>query len=87
MSGSRIGCVECAPDAGVMVSWSNLHEQFGDGYASVKKFRQNFLHALRQAMAVYPAARVDQVRGGLRPAALAPADRQEGCGGEAAGAG
>jgi hypothetical protein len=54
------------PDAGVMVSWGNLHEQFGHGYASVKKFKQKFLHALRQAKTVYPAARIEQVRGGLR---------------------
>lgn len=34
-------------EARVMVSCSDLHEQFGHGYASVKKFKQNFLPALR----------------------------------------
>lgn len=51
---------------GVMVSWANLHQQFGQEYASVKKFKERFLHSLGQAAAVYKAARIEQVRGGLR---------------------
>jgi hypothetical protein len=50
---------------GIMVSWQNLHDQFGAEYASVKKFKQSFLHALRQAHAVYKHAKIEQVRGGL----------------------
>jgi hypothetical protein len=50
---------------GVMLSWQNLHDQFGAEYASVKKFKQSFLHALRQAHAVYKHAKIEQVRGGL----------------------
>lgn len=50
---------------GTMVSWNNLHQQFGQEYGSVKKFKQSFLHALRQAHTVYKDAKIEQVRGGL----------------------
>lgn len=51
--------------AGVRLSWGNLQEQFGTEYASTKDFKKRFLEAMRKAVAVYPAAHVDQVRGGL----------------------
>ena len=57
---------------GVMVSWHNLHDQFGQEYGSVKKFKQSFLHALRQAHTVYKDAKLKQVRGGLMLYASAP---------------
>ena len=50
---------------GTLVSWTNLHQQFGQEYASVKKFKQSFLHALHQAHTVYKDAKLRQVRGGL----------------------
>ena len=50
---------------GTRLSWQNLHEQFGQEYASTKKFKERFLHALKQARAVYKDAKLDQVRGGL----------------------
>lgn len=50
---------------GVRLSWGNLQEQFGTEYASTKDFKKRFLEALKKAVAVYPAAHVDQVRGGL----------------------
>jgi hypothetical protein len=50
---------------GVRLSWTNLQEQFGSEYGSTKDFKKRFLQALRKAVEVYPAARIDQVRGGL----------------------
>ena len=51
---------------------ANLHDQFGQEYGSVKKFKQSFLHALRQAHSVYKDAKIKQVRGGLMLYASAP---------------
>jgi hypothetical protein len=36
-----------------------VQEQFGGGYQSLPKFRQVFMHTLRQVCAVYPAAKID----------------------------
>ena len=49
-AGCELGCFLGSREkleARVMVSCSNMHEQFGHGYASVKKFKQNFLPAFR----------------------------------------
>jgi len=48
------------------VSWEDLREQFGADYASTKDFRRFFLEALKAIQPHYPAARVEQYRGGLR---------------------
>jgi Plasmid encoded RepA protein len=53
-------------DSGVMLSWDNLQAQFGTEYRDPKDFRKRFLGALRKVLATYKAAKVDQVRGGLR---------------------
>ena len=53
----------------VMVPWSGLQQQFGQEYEGAhrdKNFRRHALHALRDALAVYPQAKVEQVTGGLR---------------------
>lgn len=50
---------------GVRLSWRNLSEQFGQEYAATKDFKKQFRLAMRQAMAVYPDARVSQVVGGI----------------------
>ena len=53
----------------VMVHWRNLRQQFGQEYTGAdgdKNFRRKALVALRDALAVYPRARVDLVTGGLR---------------------
>jgi hypothetical protein len=47
------------------MSWTNLQEHFGSEYGSTKDFKKRFLQALRKAVEVYPAAHVDQVRGGI----------------------
>ena len=51
--------------AGSRLSWANLHDQFGQEYRDVKDFRRKFLIALARSVAVYPEAKVEQVRGGL----------------------
>lgn len=42
--------------------WSALATQFG-GYADVKDFRKNFLKRLKEVKAVYPEAKVEEVKG------------------------
>jgi hypothetical protein len=41
------------------IPWPAVQEQFGSGYKSLTKFRQVFMEALRQVVAVYPAAKID----------------------------
>jgi hypothetical protein len=43
----------------VLLAWPVLHAQFGLGYARLRAFRRDFQVALRQVLAVYPAARLD----------------------------
>lgn len=50
---------------GDRVSWVALQAQFGPGMADAKKFRRDLLTGLRQVLTAYPAAKVDQVEGGL----------------------
>ncbi|MDO9146496.1 MAG: replication protein RepA [Hydrogenophaga sp.] len=52
----------------VLLYWTNLRDQFGQEYQGKdpgKDFKKTFLLALRDALAVYPQARVKQVAGGL----------------------
>lgn len=51
---------------GDFVSWAALHQQFGPDVAHLKDFRKEMIRALRQALAVYPSARVEDVEGGVR---------------------
>lgn len=48
------------------VPWPALAAQFGADYGNQKDFERRFLRALRQVLILYPAARVEQVRGGIR---------------------
>jgi Plasmid encoded RepA protein len=41
------------------VPWSGLHEQFGQEYARVRKFRATFLVLLRQVQVAYPEAKLE----------------------------
>ncbi len=50
---------------GDKVSWAALQAQFGADMKDPKKFRRDDLKAFRQALAVYPDAKVEQVDGGL----------------------
>ena len=53
------------PREAAFIPWTAVHRQFGLGYTQrIRKFRAVFLTALRQVLAVYPAARVsDDLRG------------------------
>lgn len=51
---------------GVMLSWHNLHEQFGQEYGNPKDFKREFRDVLRQVLVVYSTARIDEVDGGIR---------------------
>ena len=51
---------------GLTLYWKNLKDQFGQEYRSDKDFKREFANALRKAYAVYPDARMEIVRGGLR---------------------
>jgi len=50
---------------GVMLSWENLRDQFGQEYANSKDFKREFRDILRQVWLVYPAARIEEVAGGI----------------------
>ena len=69
-----------------MLSWGNLHEQFGTEYADQKDFKRRFLATQKKVRGVYKEARIDQVRGGVRIYDFADPTQDGRCGG-AAGAG
>ncbi len=48
-----------ALDRSTVISWSALHQQFGPEYKSLKRFKEKFVESLKEAMAVYPGAKVD----------------------------
>jgi replication initiator protein len=50
---------------GIKLSWSNLRDQFGQEYRDPKNFKKEFRQALRQVLAVYPDARIEDAAGGL----------------------
>jgi hypothetical protein len=50
---------------GSRISWAALQEQFGSEYADRKDFKREMKRRLRDVLAVYPAARVQEVEGGL----------------------
>ena len=46
------------PRENAFIAWTALRDQFGFGYADMRKFKQVFRTALRQVLAVYPAAKL-----------------------------
>lgn len=50
---------------GVRVYWTNLKEQFGEEYNQLRDFKKEFRQALKQALSVYPDAKVEDITGGL----------------------
>ena len=53
----------------VILYWMKLREQFAQEYSGKnadKDFKRAFMPALKQVLSVYPAAKVEQVKGGLR---------------------
>ena len=53
------------------VPWALLALQLGAEYRDQRDFKRKVLRSLNRVLVVYPAARVQQVRGGLRPKARA----------------
>ena len=53
------------PREEAFIPWASLRDQFGFGYANMRKFKQVFRTALDQVLAVYPAARVSLDRRGM----------------------
>jgi hypothetical protein len=51
---------------GVLVPWTSLWEQFGHGYARIRKFRAIFTSTLKQVKAVYPDAKFELSAEGMR---------------------
>ena len=51
--------------SGDRVSWQALQGQFGPDISDIKNFKRDMVQALKQALTVYPRARVEQVDGGL----------------------
>jgi Plasmid encoded RepA protein len=49
---------------GDRVTWSNLADQFGQEYSEIKDFKKTFQKALVSVRAVYPDARLEEMRGG-----------------------
>ena len=53
------------PRRGQFLAWTNLHEQFGQGYKDIRFFRRVFLDVLKLVKAQYPAARFGTDEGGM----------------------
>ena len=51
--------------AGQFLPWPILHEQFGQGFGLIRKFRQFFLEQLAQVQVAYPEAKIDADQRGL----------------------
>jgi len=47
------------------VSWGALHTQFGAGYKLVRQFKFRFIGPLKEALSVYPEAKVDLNEAGI----------------------
>ncbi|MEI6806532.1 MAG: replication protein RepA [Myxococcaceae bacterium] len=51
--------------SGIMLSWNNLKDQFGQEYKDNRDFKKEFRAALRQVHAVYPDSKLEQIPGGF----------------------
>lgn len=58
--------------SGDFVPWSSLYTQFGETYDRARDFRVRFRAALRQATAVYPAAKLEETGPGFKLFPSAP---------------
>ena len=47
------------------VTWQQLSEQFGHGYAEIRKFRRFFIDSLKRVQTVYPEARLKVADSGV----------------------
>lgn len=57
---------------GSRISWAALQEQFGTEYKDRKPFKLQFRKRLREVLAAYPHAKVEEVAGGILLHASAP---------------
>lgn len=57
---------------GSRISWAALQEQFGTEYRDRKEFKRQFRIRLREALAAYPEAKVEDVEGGIMLRASQP---------------
>jgi len=48
-----------------LVPWASLHDQFGQGYERIRKFREVLKATLKTALEAYPEARLEEDRRGL----------------------
>lgn len=53
------------PKRGQFVPWAELHQQFGQGYERIRKFREVFLDVLKTVKNQYPTARFSIDEGGI----------------------
>lgn len=60
------------PKRGQFVPWAALHQQFGQGYERIRKFREVFLEVLKLVRAQYPTARFGADGGGMMLATSPP---------------
>jgi len=50
----------------IFIPWKPLREQFGQEYKKPDDFKKEFIRKLHEVLAVYPEAKVERVKGGLR---------------------
>ena len=49
----------------IKLTWHNLSNQFGSGFADIKNFKKKFKEPLALALAAYPDAKVEAEHGGV----------------------
>ena len=59
----------------IKLTWYNLANQFGSGFADIKNFKKKFREPLFLALAAYPDARVEPENGGTRSLSLSASRR------------
>jgi hypothetical protein len=47
------------------IPWKAIYQQFGQGFARIRKFREKFFWVLKQIQTQYPAARMEADKAGL----------------------
>jgi hypothetical protein len=52
--------------SGTPLYWHSLKEQFGQEYGDKRDFKREFRKALGKAISVYPEAKIEAVRGGIK---------------------
>jgi hypothetical protein len=62
---------------GQALSWAAIKGQFGQEFSEMRDFRRTFLEALKKVQAVYPDARIEPMRGGLKLLSSPPPCRRE----------